>query len=87
MNIRLKFNARWKEELVCSCDQGRFVLELSMGVFSLAFPTEAEWLKRAPEWARPHWTAIRAQVEAWCRKEGIPLYIEERAPVYKDSEP
>jgi hypothetical protein len=47
-----RFQPRWKEELVVSGEGGSFVLELPMGVLSAHLPTEEEWERRAPDWAR-----------------------------------
>jgi len=50
----LTFQPRWKEELVCSCELGSFVVEMPMGVLSVDFPDEENWLTQAPVWAQPH---------------------------------
>jgi hypothetical protein len=42
MTDKLTFNfaPRWKEELVCLCALGSFVLEMPIGVTSVYLPTE-----------------------------------------------
>ena len=71
----LRFEPCWKEQLVCSCELGAFVLGMPMGVVSVDFPTEETWRHAAPAWARPHWAAIRAQLAAWCAAQEIPLHV------------
>ncbi len=76
------FGPRWKEEIVCSCALGSFILEMPMGITSVYLPTEEAWQKRAPEWARPYYEALREQLKAYCREHKYPLYIDETAAVY-----
>jgi hypothetical protein len=75
------FQPRWREELVCGSPAGSFILEMTMSTLAVYYPTESAWQKRAPAWAAPHWAAIRAQLEAWCGKNKIPLHIDETASV------
>jgi hypothetical protein len=83
-NPTFHFSPRWKEELVCSCPLGSFILEMPMGITSVYLPTEEAWQRRAPDWAKPFWETLRAQLEAYCREHGYPLYIDETAAVYQD---
>jgi hypothetical protein len=76
------FTPRWKEELVCSCSLGRFVLEMPMGVTSVYLPPEERWQSIAPEWARHHWTALHGQLSSWCSSLGYPLRVDGTAQVY-----
>jgi len=76
------FHPRWKEELVCSCSLGAFVLEMPMGVTSVYMPTEERWPTVAPEWARPHWKTLHSQLEAWCSAQRIPLYLDNTTQPY-----
>ena len=78
----MSFQPRWKEELVCSCALGSFVITMPMGVVSVDFPTEETWLREAPGWAAPHWSSIRSQLAAWCAAERIPLHVSEFGHVY-----
>lgn len=73
------FTPKWKEELVCSCPEGTFVIELTMGVPHVYFPTEASWLKSAPAWAKPRWKEVREQLEAWCVRSNLPLTVDDKA--------
>lgn len=73
--LELRFEPRWKEELVCSCELGAFVLSMPMGVVSVDFQTQETWQQEAPAWARPHWALVRRQLAAWCESQRIPLYV------------
>ncbi|MEW6118999.1 MAG: hypothetical protein AB1593_02790 [Pseudomonadota bacterium] len=78
----LRFQPRWKEELVCTCEQGSFVLGMPMGVPSVDFPTEETWQREAPAWARPYWASIRNQLAGWCESQGLPLHVGPFGHVY-----
>ena len=78
------FTPRWKEELVCSCSAGSFVLEMPMGRISVLLPTEQKWTTVAPDWAKGHWSALRSQLAEWCARYKYPLYIDETAQVYEE---
>ena len=56
-----------------------FVIELTMGVITVYFPTQSKWESSAPEWARQHWDRIRADLSAWCQQQKMPLVIEDDA--------
>ncbi len=60
------FSPRWKEELVCSCPTGRLVLELTMGILTIYFPTQKNWRRLAPSWAKNLHDEIHTALEA-CR--------------------
>lgn len=77
-----QFQPRWKEELVCSCDLGSFVVTMPMGVVSVDFPTEDIWQHEAPSWAKPYWDSVRSQLSAWCKSQNIPLYVGPYGHVY-----
>lgn len=78
----IQFQPRWKEELVCSCEFGSFVLDMPMGVVSVDFPNEEIWLQNAPQWAKPYWATIRDQLVAWCESNNIPLHVGPYGRVY-----
>jgi hypothetical protein len=80
--LTFMFEPRWKEELVCSCGLGSFVLEMPMGTISVLLPTQSLWEQNAPTWARPHWEALRTQLAKWCAQYRYPLYIDASATVY-----
>jgi len=76
------FQPRWKEELVCSCTLGEFVLEMPMGVPSVYIPTESAWQNLAPTWARPYWNLVYVQLVAWCANHGFPLHVDSSASIF-----
>ncbi len=76
---KFTFTPKWKEELVCSCSQGGFIIEMTMGVDGIYFPTENKWKTEAPNWTLIYWDSIRAQLSSWCEKNKIPLYVDESA--------
>lgn len=71
------FTPRWKEELVCRCEAGQLVFEMPMGRVTVYFPTEERWseIVVAPHWAHTRRAQILAELEVWCRNEGIPLVV------------
>jgi hypothetical protein len=83
--VTFRFHPRWKEELVCSCELGAVVIEMTMGVDHVYLPAESVWQRQAPEWARALWPQLHAQLAEWCRREKIPLDVEDAAWVVSDS--
>ncbi|MDR3419436.1 MAG: hypothetical protein P4L83_24930 [Nevskia sp.] len=75
------FAPRWKEELVCTCAQGSFVLEMTMGGDTVYLPPGEKWRKLAPEWAKEHWSTLHEQLAKWCAGQRIPLRIDDTATV------
>ena len=75
------FQLRWKEELVCSCSRGSFVLEMPMGITTVYLPTAERWPAVAPGWAKEDWTVVHRELAAWCRGEQIPLRVDATAQV------
>ncbi|MCB1050667.1 MAG: hypothetical protein H6510_12325 [Acidobacteria bacterium] len=76
------FQPRWKEELVCTCNEGSFCLEYSMGSPWVYLPSESSWQQKAPAWAANHWSSLKDQLESWCKAQNSPLTISDTAPVY-----
>ena len=76
---KVQFHPRWKEELVCTMDGHQFIVELTMGVLTVYFPTKERWQASAPEWAKGHWDRVHEDLSAWCEGQGWPLKIEENA--------
>ena len=64
---------RWKEELVITSPEGSLVIEMTMGIPSVYFPSEVEWEKQAPLWAISRRGEILAAVMTWCSREQVPL--------------
>jgi hypothetical protein len=63
MQINYTFEPRWKEELVCTCQEGSFVLDYAMGTPTVYFPAESSWQKVPPEWALLHWSTLHEQLQ------------------------
>lgn len=53
----IRFNPRWRKELVAVSDEGVLILEIAMGTLYVYFPDEAQWLTSAPAWAKGKWQA------------------------------
>lgn len=69
------FQPQWKEELVVRAEAGSFVLGLAMGIPTAYLPTEAEWERQAPDWARSLWPQLREELEEWCRGNGTHFFV------------
>jgi hypothetical protein len=76
------FQPKWKEELVCTGPGGSFTLELPMGVLSAYLPTEVEWQRKCPSWAKDLWPTLRSELEAWCKANHAEFIIDASAHVY-----
>ncbi len=74
-----QFTPRWKEELVCECAEGKFVVEITMGVLHVYFPAEARWDREAPAWAKGRYVEILAELTQWCATQKIPLTVDDKA--------
>jgi hypothetical protein len=74
--VQFVFRPKWKEELVCSCALGTFVLDMPMGVISVYLPTEEHWKEVAPPWALELWSTLYQQLHAWCETQKIPLQLD-----------
>jgi hypothetical protein len=75
-DLKFTFTPRWKEELVCSCAEGEFLLDMTMGITAVYLTPEEDWERVAPEWAKGCWKTLHAQLAAWCKECGYPLRIE-----------
>jgi hypothetical protein len=75
----VQFQPRWKEELVCTLAGQSFVVELTMGVLTVYFPTQAKWEVAAPAWAKPQWARVHQDLTQWCAQQKIPLRITDDA--------
>ena len=76
------FQPKWKEELICTGPGGSFILELPMGILSAYLPTEEEWQRKSPAWARELWPTLRSELEAWCNANKAQFFIDATASVY-----
>ncbi len=77
--------ARWKEELVCKGAEGSLVFEMTMGVPHVYFPTPEKWLTEAPAWAKGKRDEILEAIDAFCKRSGVPLTIDDKAWVGVDT--
>ena len=73
---------RWKEMMVVTGPGGSFTLDFWMGIPTVDLPTEEKWAEKAPEWARPYWHELKAELEDWCRFNNAALDISATAGVY-----
>jgi len=76
---RIRFEPRWKEELVCTLNDRSVVIELTMGTLTVYLPSERKWEASAPEWAKRDWGRFREELAAWCAQQNIPLQIDDGA--------
>jgi hypothetical protein len=77
--MSFEFTPRWKEELVCECAEGKLVVEITMGVLHVYFPSEARWKRDAPTWARMRYEEILGDLTRWCTAKSIPLTVDDSA--------
>ena len=81
---KVQFEPKWKEELICTMDGKRFVVELTMGILTVYFPTKSKWEATAPDWAKQQWERVKEDLSAWCLEQKIPLQFEDGAWVKFD---
>ena len=77
-----QFQPQWKEELVVTASDGSFTLDLTMGILRAYLPTEANWPKIAPSWAKDLYPVLKEELEAWCKANNAGFVIDEAAGVY-----
>ncbi len=65
-----KFQARWKEELVCSGPMGEFILDLPMGILTVCIPDKNVWDAKFPGF---DFDDFKRQVEAWALNNNAKL--------------
>ena len=80
----IKFNPRWKEELVATSDEGILIFEITMGVLHVYFPDQKKWEAAAPDWAKNKWRIYMDSCTNWCKNNGIPISIVDNAYVYEE---
>lgn len=52
-----------------------------MGILAAYLPTEVEWRKRAPDWARERWSELKDEREAWCKAHDSRVIIDQTVMV------
>jgi hypothetical protein len=80
----IKFNPRWKEELVATSQEGVLIFEITMGKLHVYFPDETRWKNQVPEWAKMKWKIYLDACEKWCLVNTIPMDIVPDAHVYEE---
>lgn len=78
----IKWQPRWREELVATAEHGRLVFELTMGSLHVYFPDEPTWQRSVPVWATARYEQYRSSCEHWCAGQGIPFTVVDNALVY-----
>ena len=77
--MKFTYQPKWKEELVGSYGEHKFIVELTMGKLGVYFPEEAKWESAAPAWAKGKWSEARDETIAWCEAQRIPFVIDQAA--------
>jgi len=77
-----RFRPQWKEELVVKGPSGSFILDLTIGVHTAYLPSEQNWRKNGPDWARDLWPVLKIELEVWCKKNNATFVIEEDDDIY-----
>ena len=72
---------QWKEELLWEDAAGTLQFEFPMGIPTVYFPTRERWTKLAPAFAQGRYDEVRADVEAWCERDGVPIVCDDTAGV------
>ena len=80
----IKFNPRWREELVATSNDGILIFELTMGKLHVYFPDQNCWNRQVPVWAQGKWAEYKWACESWCMQNGIPISIVNNALVYEE---
>lgn len=65
-----KFQARWKEELVCVGPMGEFILDFFMGIPTVCIPDQNVWDAKYPGF---DYKDFKRQVEAWSVRNNAKL--------------
>ncbi|EEF62540.1 hypothetical protein Cflav_PD5175 [Pedosphaera parvula Ellin514] len=60
-------------------DERCFIIELTMGILTVYFPTRPKWEAGAPDWAKHQWERVKEDLVVWCKAEHIPLRIQDDA--------
>ena len=81
---QIKFNPRWREELVAASDQGVLILEIAMGTLHVYFPDEAVWSVSAPDWAKGNRQDYLDACTNWCQENRIPISVVNNTFMYEE---
>ena len=80
----IRFNPRWKEELVASSADGVLIFELTMGALHVYFPDPPRWKAAAPPWAKDKWKIYHDACTEWCRQNKIPISVVDNAYLFEE---
>ncbi len=80
----IRFNPRWREELVAASNEGILILEIAMGTLHVYFPDEAIWLASAPGWAKEKRQVYLDACTKWCKENRIPISIVNNTFMYEE---
>lgn len=80
----IRFQVRWKEEIVAYSDEGALVFEFTMGSDHVYFPDEGRWAGQAPAWAKDKWAEYKAAAEQWCAANRVPFTVAENGWMYEE---
>jgi hypothetical protein len=80
-----EFTPRWKELLVIKCPQGSLVVEMTMGVLEVSFPTPERWSELSPPWAQARYGELLEALRRWCAQQKIPLVVDQAAWVEEET--
>jgi hypothetical protein len=81
--MKYTFKSRWKEELVCTCENGILITEITMGTLTVYPPDEAGWERQVPVWAKGDYSNFISQLKSWCLENKIPISIESNGWIYE----
>ena len=77
--MKFTYQSKWKEELVGSYGEHKFIVELTIGKLEVYFPEETKWESVAPTWAKGKWAEVRDDARDWCESQSIPFVIDQAA--------
>ncbi|MGB4772668.1 MAG: hypothetical protein WBP58_14470 [Chitinophagaceae bacterium] len=80
----IRFQPRWKEEIVATSRRGKLVFEMTMGIDHVYFPSQVLWEKNAPEWAKPMWEEYMNACIRWCNNNSIPFTLADNTFMYEE---
>lgn len=80
----IKFNPRWREELVATGERGTLIFEITMGTLHVYFPSLERWLLKAPLWAKEHLEKYENSCRKYCEQNKIPFTITDDAQFYEE---
>ena len=83
---KIKFTPKWKEELIGTCEDYSFTIEVTMGEFTAYFPSEQKWKETVPEWAQGERKTILEELKLWGKENNVPVATDDSAWIYFEKE-